>query len=375
MPETVIHFFMFFGVFLSLLIASGQLMQRKRNLYDYVFSLSFAGYGLWVLQISLYSTGIFSDVRALAVLQAALIPLIFLIPPVMVIRYNWIISARYIFRWQYLLLLVPSLLSLIVLVVPLFSNGLTYRPEYLQGKVIMGDAFRAMPAYFKAVYLFYVLPKFYIILFMVPTLVALSSLWKKNRKSKGVTASRAAYVFAALIVIAHIISITGDFVSLDVVKISILFANACLCALYLVTYRNPEYNRLLRNETRRAHYERTKLRGMDINDLVSRLYELMEVEKIFADEDLSLGDLAAHLGISPHQLSEILNEKLKKNFNAFVNEYRVNEARELLVEEPDRTIISVCAAAGFNSTTTFNAVFSRQTGYSPRQYRKKYLKN
>ncbi len=375
MLKTVIHFFMFFGVLLAILISLGQLMQRKRNLYDYVFSLSFAGYALWVLQISLYATGIFNDIYEFTFMQAALIPVVFLIPPIMVIRYNWIISSRYIFKWQYILLLVPSLLSLLVLVIPLFPVELVYRPEYLFGKTLLGESFTAMPLYFRVVYSLYVLPKAYIILFMVPTLVALSSLWRKNKKLKGITASRAAYIFAALIVIAHIISITGDFVSLQIVKVSIVFANLCLCALYLVTYRNPEYNRLLRSETRRAHYERSKLKGVDINGLVNRLYELMEVEKIFADEDLSLGDLAFQLGISSHQLSEVLNEKIKKNFNQFVNHYRVNEAKVLLVEEPDRSVISVCAAAGFNSTTTFNSVFSKYTGLSPRQYRKKYLKN
>jgi len=99
----------------------------------------------------------------------------------------------------------------------------------------------------------------------------------------------------------------------------------------------------------------------------------MEVEKAFADEELSLKDLAGDLGISPHQLSQILNERIRKNFSTFVNEYRIDEAKKLLVEEPDRSILSVGIAAGFNSNTTFITAFSKHVGVSPGQYRKHNL--
>jgi YesN/AraC family two-component response regulator len=99
----------------------------------------------------------------------------------------------------------------------------------------------------------------------------------------------------------------------------------------------------------------------------------MRDEKAFADEELSLRDLASELGISPHQLSEILNEKIKKNFNTFVNEYRVTEAKAMLIDEPQRSILSVGIAVGFNSNTTFCTVFSKITGESPSHYRKQKL--
>ena len=75
--------------------------------------------------------------------------------------------------------------------------------------------------------------------------------------------------------------------------------------------------------------------GWTLSASLARLREIMEVEKAFADEELSLKDLAGDLGISPHQLSQILNERIRKNFSTFVNEYRIDEAKKLLVEEPD----------------------------------------
>jgi YesN/AraC family two-component response regulator len=96
----------------------------------------------------------------------------------------------------------------------------------------------------------------------------------------------------------------------------------------------------------------------------------MEEEKIFADEELTLKDLASELAISQHQLSQILNENLKKNFNTFINEYRIEEAKKMLIEEKERSILSIGIAVGFNSNTAFTTVFSKITGITPSQYRK-----
>lgn len=58
----------------------------------------------------------------------------------------------------------------------------------------------------------------------------------------------------------------------------------------------------------------------------------------------------------------------------FLNEFRVKEAQRLLVEEPDRSVLSIGVAVGFNSNTTFCTVFSKMTGISPKQYRKERSK-
>ncbi|HPS57962.1 MAG TPA: helix-turn-helix domain-containing protein [Spirochaetota bacterium] len=147
-------------------------------------------------------------------------------------------------------------------------------------------------------------------------------------------------------------------------------ANIFTVYVYLVTQLHPDYHRLLHSETRKAHYEKSRITGLDVEVICNRLYELMRDEKVFADEDLSLRDLASEPGISPHQLSQILNERVKKNFNTFVNEYRVDEAGRMLVDESRRSILSVGIAVGFNSNTTFCTVFSRVTGRSPSSFRK-----
>ena len=185
-------------------------------------------------------------------------------------------------------------------------------------------------------------------------------------------ASRSGYIFASLITLSNLISIIGDFHSIGLLKFSMVMANTTMCCLFLVTQRNPDYNRLLRSEARKASYEISRLKTVDVDAVIERLYEVMEHEKAFAYEDLNLKDLADELGVGPHQLSEILNERIKKNFNTFVNEFRVGEAKKLLVEEPDRSVLSIGAAVGFNSNTTFCTVFLKMTGISPGHYRKKH---
>jgi AraC-like DNA-binding protein len=162
----------------------------------------------------------------------------------------------------------------------------------------------------------------------------------------------------------------GDFISRELVHWSVIMANATLCSVFVATQRHPDFNRLLKIETKRAQYEQSKIGGLDVAKIMDRINEIMEEEKAFADEELTLKNLASELDITAHQLSEILNEKLKKNFNSFVNEYRIREAKIMLIDEPERSVLSIGIAVGFNSHTTFCTAFSRLAGCSPAQYRK-----
>jgi AraC-like DNA-binding protein len=64
-----------------------------------------------------------------------------------------------------------------------------------------------------------------------------------------------------------------------------------------------------------------------------------------------------------------LNEKLDKSFNAYVNEYRIAEARNLIAREPQLKLESVAEQCGFNSNSTFFAVFKKIAGQTPASFR------
>ncbi len=118
-------------------------------------------------------------------------------------------------------------------------------------------------------------------------------------------------------------------------------------------------------------YRTSLLKNLDLDAVQGRLVEAMESQHIYREEDLTLQGLADRVGITPHQLSEYFNSRLGVNFNGFVNGYRVKEARRLLLEDPDRTVLSVAYAVGFNSKSSFNTAFARQVGVTPTDFRAK----
>ncbi|HTF16698.1 MAG TPA: helix-turn-helix domain-containing protein [Chryseolinea sp.] len=100
-----------------------------------------------------------------------------------------------------------------------------------------------------------------------------------------------------------------------------------------------------------------------------RVEDLMVRKKLFLDPELSLPMLADEAGLSTHSLSYLLNTGFGENFYAFVNRYRVEEAKQLLTTRVKAlSMLGIAYEAGFRSKTTFNNAFKKHTGLSPSQY-------
>ena len=95
----------------------------------------------------------------------------------------------------------------------------------------------------------------------------------------------------------------------------------------------------------------------------------MTTQKVYQNEDLSLASLAAELGLSGHQLSELVNARLGVGFSRYVRERRVEAAKKLLVSAPSQSILSVSLDTGFRSQSSFYAAFKEITGQSPGDFR------
>lgn len=141
---------------------------------------------------------------------------------------------------------------------------------------------------------------------------------------------------------------------------------------FILSHKYPEITRGIKQEIKKNRYEKSKIESLDVNSILIQLESLMKKEKLFTDEEISLSSLSENLQISTHQLSQILNERLNKNFYQFINEYRIDEAKKYLVEKPDNTILSIAYSVGFNSKSAFNKSFKQFTGLTPLEYRKKY---
>jgi AraC-like DNA-binding protein len=115
-----------------------------------------------------------------------------------------------------------------------------------------------------------------------------------------------------------------------------------------------------------------RLTGEQSALLKIQLAQLMQTEKLYLDNELSLPGLAKEMQISTHDLSYLLNDVFGISFFQFVNAYRVREAKQLMLSGKYRhlNLLGIAYSAGFNSKTTFNTAFKKETGLSPSEFMK-----
>lgn len=124
------------------------------------------------------------------------------------------------------------------------------------------------------------------------------------------------------------------------------------------------------SEIARVRYSASTLGDLDVDACLAKLNELMTTGKAYQDESLSLTSLAEMVGVSSHQLSELINTRLGVGFSRYVRECRVTAAKTLLISAPARSILSIGMDAGFRSQSAFYAAFKEVTGQSPGDYRR-----
>ncbi|HEY5758751.1 MAG TPA: helix-turn-helix domain-containing protein [Steroidobacter sp.] len=123
-------------------------------------------------------------------------------------------------------------------------------------------------------------------------------------------------------------------------------------------------------EAARVKYGASTLREVDVDANLAKLNQLMTDGKAYQNEGLSLTSLAEAVGLSSHQLSELINTRLGIGFSRYVRECRVNAAKALLISAPSRSILSISMDTGFRSQSAFYAAFKEATGQSPGDFRR-----
>jgi len=175
-----------------------------------------------------------------------------------------------------------------------------------------------------------------------------------------------------LMYMLNILLITGGFIFTIP---SLMYSGILLIGLTGIVYllfenRYPHFYQLVAREEKQKKYKKSLIQGLSKPVILSRLEELMEDEKIYRQFELKLEDVAEQLLITPHQLSEFVNEHMGVNFSTYVNRYRVGEAKELLLKDTETSILSIGFQVGFGSKPSFNNIFKQQTGMTPSEFRK-----
>ncbi len=161
------------------------------------------------------------------------------------------------------------------------------------------------------------------------------------------------------------------------------YANKELVRKNLEIVKSEEYIReCLKSEQEKKHviekqikvdkYSASTLTEEQKESLKILITETMDNEKPYLDSSFTIDVLSKHLDISRTYISQVINEVFKMNFNNFINEYRIKEARRVLTDEANKnlTIETIALSIGFGSKSSFNSAFKKYTGITPSFYMK-----
>ncbi len=164
--------------------------------------------------------------------------------------------------------------------------------------------------------------------------------------------------------------------------IPILFLANIFEALRMCTLASREALQMSQESTEEVQEKRkaesfnnTDLQEEKLMILGQKLESIMSEKKLYLNPNLRIDDLAKTLKIPAYLASQVIRFSLDKNFNQFVLEYRVREAKRQLRQDPDKnkTILEIAQSSGFNSKSSFNARFKKMVGKTPSEYRKQFI--
>lgn len=123
-------------------------------------------------------------------------------------------------------------------------------------------------------------------------------------------------------------------------------------------------------EAQKTSLSKTPISAPELEKLKTNLQNLMKSEKPYLEPQLTLADLSKRARLNTTVLSYVVNQGFGKNFNDFVNEYRVGEIKEKLQTQAAKNLnlLGLAMECGFNSKATFNRAFKKVTGVSPKEF-------
>jgi len=123
--------------------------------------------------------------------------------------------------------------------------------------------------------------------------------------------------------------------------------------------------------TNRNVAERNKAPSIEL----SRVIKAMVEDKLYQQDGITISSFAKHLSIHEYKLRQLINGEMNyRNFNDFLNFYRIKEVSEKLVQSEflQTPVLTLALESGFRSLSSFNKVFKETHAITPTQYRKKY---
>lgn len=142
--------------------------------------------------------------------------------------------------------------------------------------------------------------------------------------------------------------------------------------LYINTFlfiSKRKTNSMLSSNQDLERYANKKITDEHAVSLTEKLEKILFEQELYKNPDLKLNDLAKKINISGHQLSQLLNDNLGKSYAAYINEYRITAACELIADDKAIKLEAIGYEVGFNSKSTFYTAFKKHKHTTPTIYK------
>lgn len=359
--NSVLRLMALMGVGFSSLLAIGQLIVPDKRLRNYAFILIY----LCIATIEFSNWNADLEMRYIFPRLSYLdIPLLYCIGPLLYIIYRESINpAEKNCYWLHFVL--PPLIFFLALdyyVLPVTEKINRPFDVFILKKVFFNDYLYPGGTLISMFYVAYIIKE-------------MSLIWqdKSLRAEPGTKVTTIMLFISALTIGLAILSMATRVYLFF--RISATLLALSMAMILVVGYRYPEISQSFIKIVQAVSNKQSYIAALDLELIKTKLEFLMTQEKVFHEPDLTLSKLAVLAGLSVHQLSEFINTRFNINFSGYVNQFRVEEAKKLLIQNPEQNIMQIAYQVGFNSTSAFHRYFAKFAILSPKDYRKKFARN
>jgi AraC-type DNA-binding domain-containing proteins len=360
------------GIFLSLILFFSWKGNAKANKYLAFLIFSFSVLQIWDFLIQTHM--IFKFPYMIKVVN----PLLFVLGPLVFFYVKALTSIDWTFKRMHLVHFIPVVVSYI-LFIPVYILNTQEKVRliteaFLNGRFIISPVFYALAVIHILAYLVLSIRKLLAHTITIKNnysfIERLSLTWLRN-------------MLIIFIVLWFAFATRVFFRSVWVWDISAFLSLLTVYIIGYFGYNQPVIFKKITNENLsdvnregKRKYATSPLTDRESAGYVKKLQTLMDSEKLYLQNDLKLSDVSEKMNLPVYYVSQVINEKLDKNFYDFINEYRVEEVKKrLMKKEYDHfTILAAGFDSGFNSKTAFYTAFKRITGVTPLEFKNRVIK-
>lgn len=305
-------------------------------------------------------------------------PFVFLVGPFIWLYLNYLTIPEYKIKMTTCLVLFPFLINIIVFI-PFYikssEDKIAHLINYYQGDIITIDLFTWIAAQIHMWIYFFIIwrkvNKYHAR--MKDNFSSLSEIhlsWVKYIILTGIVS----FIIFVPITLATIFG----FIHLELERYIFLVVAVMI---YLIGYKGYQQNTVpfladdidvIEGMETAKKYETSKLSRETASLYRKQIVDFMNSEKLYKNPSLTLNDLATKLALKRNLISQVINDEFGRNFYDFINSFRVEEVKKRLDANRDEnsTVLQIAFESGFNSKSSFNAIFKKVTGKTPSEYRK-----